>query len=242
MSIKEWFISDIYSNCFTLVTVVLSGLISLIISTVYYKKGNRNNLKMTVMFPIVRVLKENYSRKNYNLLCEISKEYSIRYMNEEENKKLITLLDAYKDISSYNDTHVNAAILFSYFEYKLRKNGIEPKVVPVEYEGEIVYYDYPPDLHYLSYDLEKVLHEYDLEISPNDCKEVIIRLYSKYCEQYYSSDIIKYFDDYTLEEVLGKSKIRQEWDGKFDKVKKAQEEFLNLESVRETMSEYEGRK
>ena len=44
MSFIEWFLSNWYANCFTIITVVLSGLISLIISAVYYRKGNRNNL------------------------------------------------------------------------------------------------------------------------------------------------------------------------------------------------------
>ena len=44
MSFIEWFLSNWYANYFTIITVVLSGLISLIISAVYYRKGNRNNL------------------------------------------------------------------------------------------------------------------------------------------------------------------------------------------------------
>lgn len=57
MSFKEWFDTNWYSNCFTMITVVLSGIVSLIISAVYYHKGNRNNLKMSVIYPIVRLLK-----------------------------------------------------------------------------------------------------------------------------------------------------------------------------------------
>lgn len=66
MSFKEWFDTNWYSNCFTMITVVLSGIVSLIISAVYYHKGNRNNLKMSVIYPIVRLLKDGYTRQNYN--------------------------------------------------------------------------------------------------------------------------------------------------------------------------------
>ena len=65
-------------------------------------------------------------------------------MSKDEVKKLTSLLSAYKEVSSYNDTYVSADILFSYFEYTLKKNDIEVKPVPFEYEGEIIYYDYPP--------------------------------------------------------------------------------------------------
>lgn len=63
MSLKEWFNTNLFSNCFTLITVALSGIISLIISAAYYHKGNRNNLKMSVIHPIIRILKDTYSRK-----------------------------------------------------------------------------------------------------------------------------------------------------------------------------------
>ena len=103
MGFKEWFDTNWYSNCFTMITVVLSGIVSLIISAVYYHKGNRNNLKMSVIYPIVRLLKDGYTRQNYNSLCEISKEYSTRYMSKNEAKKLMLLLVAYKEVSTYSD-------------------------------------------------------------------------------------------------------------------------------------------
>ena len=135
MTFEEWFSTNLYSNSFTLITVVLSGVISLIISAVYYHKGNRNNLKMSVVYPIVRILGEGYSRKNYDKLCKISKEYSTRYLKKEEVNKLNALLSAYKNVSTYNDISVKADILFSYFEYKLRKNNVNAKPVPFEQGG-----------------------------------------------------------------------------------------------------------
>ena len=119
-------------------------------------------------------------------------------------------------------------ILFSYFEYTLKKNQINPKPVPIEYEGEVVYGSYPPDLFYLSQDLEKVLMRYDPNFEPDECKDAIISLYEHYCKEYYTSDKIKYFDDYTLREVLKKSEIRAKWNKKFDVAKEAKEQFLKL--------------
>ena len=215
MNFIDWFVSNWYSNFFTLITVVLSGIISLVISALYYHKGNRNNLKMAVIHPIVRLLADGYSRKNYDTLCAISKEYSTRYMSKNETKKLVSLL--------------------SYFEYKLKEHNIDVKPVPMEYEGEIVYYDYPPDLHYLSYDLERILKKNDTEIEPDESKSAIIALYAHYCKKYYTSEHIEYFDDYSLREVLSKSKIREAWDKKFDTAKEAKEQFLNLKIAKELL-------
>lgn len=58
-----------------------------------------------------------------------------------------------------------------------------------------------------------------------------------YCKEYYSSKEIEYFDDYTLQEVLEKSKIREEWDNKFDAVKDAKEQFLTLKIAKEITTE-----
>lgn len=64
MRFIDWLVSNRYSNFFTLITVGLSEIISLVISSLYYHKGNRNNLKMAVIHPIVRLLADGYSRKN----------------------------------------------------------------------------------------------------------------------------------------------------------------------------------
>ena len=60
---------------------------------------------MSVIYPIVRLLKDGYTRQNYNSLCEISKEYSTRYMSKNEAKKLMLLLVAYKEVSTYSDIY-----------------------------------------------------------------------------------------------------------------------------------------
>lgn len=53
-------------HIFTLVTVILSGLISWAISAEYFKKSNRDALRANVLYPIKRLLSESRSWKNYN--------------------------------------------------------------------------------------------------------------------------------------------------------------------------------
>ena len=224
----KWFLNNWNANIFTLFTVLLSGIISLMISAAYYRKGNRNNLKMSVIHPIISILNDSYSRNNYKKMEKISKEYSVRYFKRKELKKLNTLLETYKEISAYNDIQINADSLFSYFEYKLKKNNINPKPVRVEYEGEYVYDDYPPDIFFLSEGLKKILKETPFELESAECEEKISTLYNWYCKEYYAAEPLKYFDDYSLDEVLKKSNIRVKWNEKFDEIQKAKNKFLNL--------------
>lgn len=43
---------NINTNIFTVISVVLSGLISWGISAIYFSRGNRNNLRASVLCPI----------------------------------------------------------------------------------------------------------------------------------------------------------------------------------------------
>ena len=62
-------------HIFTLVTVLLSGLISWWISAAYFRKGNRNALRLNVLFPIRRIISEPRSWKNYKLIEDASKDH-----------------------------------------------------------------------------------------------------------------------------------------------------------------------
>lgn len=223
-------------NGFNIVSIIFSGIISLIISAVYYHKGNRNNLQMTMLFPIVRFLNEQYTRKNYCLLNELSQNYCNRYLSKSERKVLTNLVSAYEEVSTYNTVSVNADIIMSYFEYLLKANKIDPKPVPWVVDGETVSYDYPPDWYLLSSNLENVFKQYEPEIQATECTEAIISILSHYCKEYYTSEKLPYFEDYDLETVLDKSKITQKWNNKFESMEKAKKEFLDLKIIKQLQS------
>ena len=100
----QWVIDskNINANIFTLISVVLSGIISWIISAVYYSMGNRNVLKSSILHPIRRLLEDTPSWNNYRSLIELTKDRSIKYLRRNERPILDELLMAYKDICRYN--------------------------------------------------------------------------------------------------------------------------------------------
>ena len=216
-------------HIFTLVTVILSGLISWGISAAYFKKNNRNALRLNVLFPMKRIIAEQRSWKNYKLLEDTSKSHDSKYLTKKERIALTDFLSAYKSVCSYNYSSVCAESLFSYFCYKLEQNGINTKPVPIEIDGEIVDYDMPTDLLYLRNDLFKIIedhpYEYNEEIHTTD---IIKDLFEYYCERYFSDQKIDYFNDYSLEEVLKKAKVRNEWNEKLSAYNVAKEKFLTL--------------
>ena len=79
-------------HIFTFVTVILSGIISWIISAVYYRKTNRNALRQSVIYPIKRKLTEKHSLNNYKEIETLSKVFETRYLTRKEQKILNNLL------------------------------------------------------------------------------------------------------------------------------------------------------
>lgn len=82
MSFCEWFMENIHANLFTLGTVILSGFISLGISHLYYRFSNRNNVKISVIYPVCQILKNQINSNDYKTLEKISTEYSVRYLKK----------------------------------------------------------------------------------------------------------------------------------------------------------------
>lgn len=235
MGFMKWFMENLYSNCFTIVTVIISGLISWIISAIYYHIGNRTNLKVSVILPIIELLQGNYTRENYTSLCKLSREYSVKYLRKKENEALTELKSAYKNVYSYQESSVNASILFSYFEDKLEANGVELKPIPIIVDDEIVEYEPPSGWFELLDDLERHLNKYDPNYQSEECQKAVATLFTKYSKQYYSSKDIEYFDDLCLKKILAQSELHAEWNQRFKAMKNAKERFLNLNIVKDIL-------
>jgi len=226
----KWLVSsnNIYPNTFTFLTVILSALASWAISAKYALIGERNNLCSSILLPMKRILEDSYSWKNYKELERLSKEYSSRYLKKDERVIINRLLESYKKACSYDYDAVCAESLFSYFNYKLQKKGIDTKPVPILIEGEIVDMDFPDELLYMRDDLISLLKKYPIEYDEDMCQEKIELLYSDYCKSAYNNEVVTYFDDYSLSQVLEKAQNRKEWNEKLGEIQIAKNEFLKI--------------
>ena len=143
--------------------IIISSLISLLISMMYYRKGNRDELLMSVIFPVVQLLNKSYSRKNYDELLSIKSNYAIRYLGKKERRTLMLLIEQYSIVCQYNRSKKDTDCILSYFDFKLGEIGINPKPCPItDDEGETVAYDYPvfckPFLHKIAKSFCRLLH------------------------------------------------------------------------------------
>lgn len=210
--------------------IFISSFISFLLSKKYYNKGNRENLLMTVIYPIVQILNsERYSNKKYEKLCEIKSNYAIRYLHKKERNKLLVLMKDYKEICRYDRISVETDCIMSYYEHKLGESGIKLKSYPItDDEGEIVAYDYSPDYFYLENQIYDIIASDEFQTSPNEYATKVSYALSYYIKNHYSNTKILLFDDYTITEIFKQSSVTQNWNNKFEAVKKSQQEFLEL--------------
>lgn len=234
MNFCDWFIMNIYSNLFTIATVVVSVLFSWIISWIYYHMGNRTNLKQSVIKPIKDLLESRYSKENYDVLCKICKEYSVKYLYKSERNALNNLKNAYNEISNYDEAYVNAQIILSFFKMVLKENDINYAPVPVTIDDEIVDYEPPQDYFYIEDSLYRVFKKYNVDFEAEKCQKDIESLLMYFSNKLYSARNVTFFTQNSIIEILEQSEERLKWEAKFITVENAKGNFLNLNISKKT--------
>lgn len=230
-AVIQWFSDNLYTNIFTILTVIVSGLISLLISKYYFKKSNdvnnRENLKISVIHPLIALLDSaSYTVEKYNRLVALEKEYSMKYMPATERACLANLRAAYKDVAYYDEDAVNAKILFSYFERCLSEQGIKWDPKPVEINGEIVDYE-PPDGYFeLEDDIARVFGRFDYHIEPVECQDMLERIFNNHVRNYCSGKKASFFKDATLPKIIKQDERTAKNNEMFVKYQQLKTEFL----------------
>ncbi|MEE0946332.1 MAG: hypothetical protein U0M42_05855 [Acutalibacteraceae bacterium] len=222
-SIANW----IYTNA---AAIFISALASLLISKHYFDKANRDGVLSTIIFPIVRILEKRfYSRDNYEELFRINSSHSVKYLRKDERKKLLALLSSYRAVCKYTKEAADTDCVMSYFVHKLEKNGINPKpCAEKDDEGNLLYYDFPPEYNYLENYVYDVISSYEFVNSPADCCKKITKEFKRYTKECYTDQEIQFFDDYSITEVIARSRVTQKWEDKFALADKCKAEFLEL--------------
>ena len=77
------FFCNLY-NIFTIITVVISCAFSLIISAFYFHIGNRNNLKLSVIYPLYLLLKNKINKTNYEKINDLSRDFTTHYLKKRK--------------------------------------------------------------------------------------------------------------------------------------------------------------
>ena len=141
----EWLLKNECANLFTLFSIVVSGLISLAISKYYYKKGNRENLEMSVIVPLCSLLSNGINKDNYEKFEQLVDNYNIRYLSEDEKTTSSNLKMGTKDIKIKSATVQGNQICIKGKNFTRKSvvfiNGKEENTLYVNKNTLRVYYD-----------------------------------------------------------------------------------------------------
>ena len=223
----ELILNWLYNNA---AAIFISAVASLLISKYYFDKANRDGVLSTIIFPIIRILEKNfYSRNDYEELFRINSSFSVKHLKKDERKKLLALLSSYRAVCKYTKEAADTDCVMSYFAYKLEENGINPKpCAEKDEEGNLLYYDFPPEYNYLESYVYDVISSYQFVQSPDACCKKITQAFKRYTKECYTDQEIPFFDDYSITEVIDRSHVTQKWEDKFALADKCKAEFLGL--------------
>ena len=219
------------SNLFNVISIVVSGLISWLISKFYYDRGNRESLKMAVIFPIKMILKRPYNSANYDKLCELLHSYYLKFLSREEYAVLEKLVMDYEKVKNYNENRIYAETLVAYFGWYAKEKNIDTEIIAQKDDtGYTIGWITPIENgdYNLCSRLEQVLNNYDVRIETETCQEAIIYEFNCYCSRFYTRERQEYFSDYSLLEVLTRQSDLQYQNDDFKEMEKSKKAFLNL--------------
>lgn len=218
----------------TILSIILSGVISWVISAIYFKKGNRVSLQSTVLFPILTILSEPVSRKNFAEIKELSKSPLIRFFKKDEKQKFLKLIQEYRFVYSYNENRANATAIVSDLECRLKNMGINPRCIPVELDDGSFEYVYPEEINYLHTDIEKVFEKHSWQDESKECTQQILLLIKHFAKAIYTNNIVELCKDYDLKSIIETSEETNRWNRKFEKYDIAKQAFESLRIVKKS--------
>lgn len=231
-SFVQWVVDNAYTNVFTLITVVVSGVISVLVSRHYFNKSNTENLKLSIIHPIVAILNAQCTTENFEKLIALEKQYAIKYMPRKEREYLSNLILAYKDVVSNPEDVTNAKILFSYFERCLSSQGIEWDAVPVIINGEIVDCEPPQGYFELEDNIYRIIRKYDYHFEEEKCQETLELLFLSHVKTFCSNQKAVFFKEESLLKIISQDKLTIKRNEQLKKYKLCKTEFLNLPLIK----------
>ena len=168
-------ISNIISLCVTAISIIASGVMSWFISNRYYKKGNRDNVRASILLPMKKLLEQKCSDpfrikpETLTAAKKLSEEYSVQYLKKNEKALLPSVLDRMKAIQGRSDREKYVEGVFHCFIEAIKENGIELECVPTPIGNpenpDSFVYTYPTSFDHLKTDLGNVYDDYKQEIS-----------------------------------------------------------------------------
>ena len=226
------------STIWSILSIIISGLLSLWISRYYYRKGNRNAVEQNVFLPVIQILSKPISKQCYKELSSIPKLYDFRFLTQSEVSAFRQLEQAYKKVSHETIEEIEAEALKHYFIQVLREAGIIVEQEPVIIQSEVIAYQIPERINYLKNDIARQLDSipYDWHENAHETQGCIDILLKRYAKDVFGDKKISFFEKCDIENAISQTEAWRKYEEKYQEYLKAKKSFLSQSSLTELQS------
>lgn len=216
-----------YSWIVTFISIIASGVISLIISRLYYNKSNRIFAITSVVEEICKIINKPISQKN-SIEFKIRKNlYGMNFLGAKEILCINNLYDSYEALLGYDAEQVAADAIVEWYHKMLIANGTNIYIEPIkDNEGNVIASNIPSaasiELSDLIYDNLNVWYDYQINSHTEKKINKILRSTSK--RVFGSDKITDYFFGTSFEKVV-ESYENDRWGERFKTYHSNREKF-----------------
>lgn len=227
-----------YEFIWSLATILMSGMISLLISWFFFYLSNRSSVKISLLFPVARALERPYKKgiyeELYKELKKLEGSYCARYLLEDERVFLDELIFACERLRLYDRHEVDAQSLLDHFIYKLEQKGVNTRTWPIlDGDHNVLFYDYPPNLQEgMVPELRSAIEASARDFDDEAYRWRVATVFNRYSRLFGCDGRGSFLDNCTIEEAIENSATHKEWQSRFDALAQAKKDFLSLRALR----------
>ena len=96
------------------------------------------------------------------------------------------------------------------------------------------------DYYFLEEYVNDMVSKMEFEVYPEEAEKAITDAFEKYAHKYYTVKNIEWFQDYSIEKVIEKSKVSEKWRVDFDLMEQRKRTFMNLSIAKKVIKILQG--
>lgn len=97
-----------------------------------------------------------------------------------------------------------------------------------------------PDYYFLEEYVNDMVSKMEFEVYLEEAEKAITDAFEEYAYKYYTVKNIEWFQDYSIEKVIEKSKVSEKWRVDFDLMEQRKRTFMNLSIAKKVIKILQG--
>lgn len=226
-------------------SVIVSGIISWLISFLYYRKGNKDLLHRGFIYPFIKELNDPKEISSFSI-SKIRKSEYVKILTNKEYKLTDDMLKSIKEIKSYSVYGECCNSLFEYFLWLMEDKDICITHLEFIYDDEGEFVDQNEVLNfeksYFEEDIISVLHKYPLYMYDefiNEMDDSLNKVLNNFLlENKVINEKIEFFENTNISRIFERSITHKEWLEKFQDFQTAKSNLFETKNFKRVIKDY----